>query len=41
VGDNVEYLATCFETGDEFFYDTYQDCLDKQHELNIAYNQAS
>ena len=41
VGDEVEYLATCFETGDEFFYDTYQDCLDKQNELNIAYNQAS
>ena len=41
LGRDVEYLATCFDTGEEFFFDNYKDCLDKQHELNIAYNQAS
>lgn len=41
VGDNVEYLATCFNTGEEFFFDNYDDCLDKQRALNKAYNQAS
>lgn len=41
LGREVEYLATCFDTGAEFFFDNYKDCLDKQHELNIAYNQVS
>jgi len=41
LGGDVEYLATCFETGAEFFFDNYGDCLDKQRALNKAYNQAS
>ena len=41
LGRDVEYLATCFETGEEFFFDNYDDCLDKQRALNKAYNQAS
>ena len=29
LGRDVEYLATCFNTGEEFFFDNYQDAIDK------------
>ena len=29
LGGDVEYLVTCFETGEEFFFDNYQDAIDK------------
>lgn len=41
LGREVEYLATCFDTGAEFFFDNYDDCIAKQRALNKAYNQAS
>jgi hypothetical protein len=33
LGREVEYLVTCFETGEEFFFDNYQDAIDKSVSL--------
>lgn len=33
LGRDVEYLVTCFETGEEFFFDNYQDAIDKSVSL--------
>lgn len=33
LGRDVEYLTTCTETGEEFFFNNYQDAIDKSEAL--------
>tara|TARA_R110000796_G_scaffold19885_5_gene59479 strand:- start:723 stop:1025 length:303 start_codon:yes stop_codon:yes gene_type:complete len=33
-GQDVEYIATNYDDGEEFFLDTYDECLEKQEEIN-------
>jgi len=34
-GNPVEYLVTDFETGEEWFYDTYEEAITKEEQINL------
>lgn len=37
-GQDVEYLVTDFDNGEEFFFDTYEDASEKLEELEKLYS---
>lgn len=34
-GQEVEYLVTDFETGEEYFFETFDEALDKLEQINL------
>jgi hypothetical protein len=34
-GQEVEYLVTDFETGEEYFYETFEEALNKLEKINL------